>query len=258
MTTPATPSNSQPGEGRNLAAEDAAAALRTSDDELGQFWGKYRTLIIGVCLLVLAAILGKGLWDYIARKNDLGIQEKYAAATTPEQVKAFAAAHPDHPLGGIAHLRAADEAYAAGRTAEAATAYEKAIEILKEGPLAARARLGRTLTKAQAGQAAAAVTELQQIADDANQFTAVRAEAIYHLASLAADAANAADLQKYAAQLLQVSPESPWNMRVMGLQANLPPPAAPAISAPAPAAPAAGEKKDDTAPSIQLNLPGKK
>lgn len=258
MTTPATPSNSPRGDDRNLVAVDATNAV-SFEEKLHVFWGKNRTLIIGVCVLVLVAILGKGAVDYFSRQKDLDVQKAYAAATTPEQLKTFAAAHTDHALAGIAHLRIADDAYATGKSADAISGYDKAAGILKEGPLVVRAKLGRALAKIQAGQAAEATNELKQIADDATLFNAVRAEAIYHLASLSAEALNAADLQKYAAQLMQVAPESPWNTRIMSLQVNLPPPAAPAISTPvtAPAAPGGEAKKADGSPNIQIKLPGK-
>ena len=36
-------------------------------------------------------------------------------ATTPEKLQAFAAAHPDHVLGGVAQLMVADEDSKAGK-----------------------------------------------------------------------------------------------------------------------------------------------
>lgn len=258
MTTPATPSNSKPtGDDRNLVAVDATNAV-SFEEKLHVFWQKNRSRVIGVCVLVLVAILAKGGWEYLAKQRELDVQKAYAAAATPEQLKAFIAAHPEHSLAGIAHLRMADEAYAAGKSAEAAASYDKAIGILKEGPLVARAQLGRALTKAQSGQAAEAANDFKRLADDATQFKAVRTEAVYHLASLAAEAGNAADLQKHAAQLLQIDPESPWNMRVMALQANLPPPAPAPSAIGVPGLPAGGEaKKDDATPSLQVKIPGK-
>ena len=261
MTTPATPSNSKPtGDDRNLVTVDETTAA-TFEDKLQVLWQKNRGLIIGLCIAVLLVIVGKGAWDYFARQKQLEIGRAYAAATTPEQLKSFAAAQADHPLAGVAHLRMADDAYAAGKYADAVTAYDKAIAILKDDPLTARARLGRALAKVHAGKAAEAQTELKQILDDAKQFKAVRTEAGYHLASMAVEARNAADAQKYTDQLMQLDPQSPWTSRAMMLRASLPPivsaPTAPTTTEPAGTTPAPA-KKEEAASGVEVKLPGKK
>ncbi len=249
MTTPATPSNPQPaGDDRNLVPVDPTTELGF-EDKLHIFWDKNRKFIIGLCVAAFLVVLAKGGLDYMARQKELGVQQAYANATTPEQLKKFVANHGDHTLAGVALLRTADDAYSAGKAADAVAAYDQAIAKLKTGPLAARAQLGRALAKVQAGKAAEATTELKQMADDANQVTAVRAEAAYHLTSLAADSGNAADVQKYATQLMQIDPSSMWSQRAMMLRASLPAPApmempsaASTPSAPAPAPSDAGVK----------------
>jgi hypothetical protein len=252
MSMPASPSTpNSAGDDRNLVALDANTAL-TFEDKMSLFWRKNRGVVLGLCGLVLLAIIGKGAWDYLARQKELDVEKAYSAATSSEQLKAFAVVHPDHALGGIAQLRLADEAYAAGKTADAMTGYEKAAGALKNGPLGARAVLGRALTKAQSGKTAEATSELKQLAGDVNQPKAVRAEAAYHLTSLAVEAGNAADAQTFVDQLTQLDPMGPWAQRAMMLRATLP--ATPV------AAPAAGEgaKKEDAPPAVQLKLPGAK
>lgn len=253
MSTPATPSNPSPaGDDRNLVAVDATTAV-SFDEKLQVFWIKYRGAVIGFCAVVLLAILAKGGWDYLQRQKDEDVKKAYAAATTPEQLKTFSAAHGDHPLGGVAQVQIADEAFKAGKAADAVPAYEKAITILKEGPLASRAKLGRALAKLQSGKAAEGTDELKQLADDANEFKAIRTEAAYHLTSLAVEAGNATDAQKYSDQLMQIDPTSPWTQRGLSLRASLPAPAA--SSTPAAATPEA--KSDGAAPKVEVKLPGK-
>ncbi len=251
MSKPATPSRPTPaGDDRNLVATDAAHAL-TFEDKLHVFWDKNRNGIYGVCVAVVLAIVAKGAWEAMARKKEVEVGKAYAAATTTEQLKAFAAAHSDHALAGLAQLRIADEAYGAGKAADAVTGYEKALGVLKTGPLAARAKIGHALAQAQAGKAAEATKELKSLADDANQFKAVRTEATYHLTSLAVEAGNATDAQKYSDQLMQIDVSSPWTQRAMALRASLP-------AAPAPSAAAGEAKKDETAGAgVQVKLPGK-
>lgn len=254
MSTPATPSNPhRAGDDRNLVAVDETTAV-TFEDNLQLFWRKNRTAVLALCGLVLAFIVGKGAWEYMSRQKELELEKAYAAATTTDQLKAFSAAHADHPLGGIAQLRIADEAYAAAKSADALAGYEKAIAALKGSPLAARAQLGKALAKVQAGKAAEAVNDLKQLAGDTNQLKAIRTEATYHLASLAVDAGHAADAQKYTEQLMQIDPTSPWTQRGMALRATLPAQPAAATGATAPTT----EKKDDASAKVEVKLPGKK
>jgi hypothetical protein len=146
-------------------------------------------------------------------------------------------------------MRMADDAYKAGKAADAAGGYEKALSILKDGPLAARAKMGRALSLLQSGKAADAAGELNRIANDESQFKAVRAEATYHLASLAVDAGKADEVQKLVDQLMKIDVSSPWTQRAVALRASLP--ATPA----SPATPDA--KKEEPAGGVQVKLPGK-
>lgn len=253
MSTPATPSNPSPaGDDRNLVPVDATTAV-TFDEKLQVFWQKNRTFILGGCAIVVLVILGKGGWEYMQEQKENEVRKAYGAATTSEQLKSFSVAQGDHILAGLAQIQLADEAYTAGKGTDAVAAYDKAIATLKDGPLVARARLGRAMAKVQAGKAAEANTELKQLADDANQLKAIRTEAAYHLTSLAVEAGNAADAQKYSDQLMQIDPMSPWTQRGLALRATLPatPSAAPAAGTGAEA------KKDDAVPKVEVKLPGK-
>jgi hypothetical protein len=258
MSTPASPSTPSPaGDDRHLVAVDANSAL-TFEDKLSLFWQKNRGIVLALCGLVLLAIIGRGAWNYLARQKELEVQKAYATASTPEQLRAFAASHGSHVLGGIALLRIADETYVGGRAAEAAAGYDKALAALAGGPLEARALLGRAIAKAQSGNTAEATTELKQLAGDANRPSAIRAEAAYHLTSLAVEAGNAADAQTYGDQISQIEPMGTWAQRAMMLRATLPAaPAEPAPAAPSTPVPAPAGKQEDP-PALKLNLPNSK
>lgn len=230
MTTPATPSSPKPaGDDRKLVSVDENYIAPSFEDKLHLFWSKNGTGVMILCGLVLAGILGKGGYEYLQKQKELDIEKAYAAATTSDQIKAFAAANSEHSLAGVAYLRLADEAYTAGKSADAQAAYEKAAATIKTGPLAARAQLGRAMAKLQGGKADGAA-DLKQLAGDTALSKSVRAEATYHLASLAAEAANAADVQKYCDQLLQLEPNGPWTYRAMMLRATLPAAATPSAT----------------------------
>ena len=258
MSMSATPSNPTPaGDDRNLVAVDPAMTV-SFEDKLQLFWQKNRNLVFGLIVLIVLAIVAREGWQYLSAKKEKEIGGTYAAATTPEQLKAFAVSHSDHVLGGIAQLRIADEAYKAGKSADAIAGYDKAITSLKEGPLVARAQLGRALAKVQSGKAEGQA-ELKKIADDTKQVKAVRAEAAYHLTSLAVDAGDATEAQKYVDQLTQLDIASPWTQRAMAIRATLP--TQPATAAPAakdaPTSTQKGQKQDESSQPVQVKIPGK-
>ncbi|MBM3855742.1 MAG: hypothetical protein FJ399_21740 [Verrucomicrobia bacterium] len=250
MTTPATPSPQHPaGDDRNLVPADASTAA-SFEEKMQSLWAKYRNPLGWLCTVVVLGILAHGAWNYFAQQKELEIRQAFAAATTPEQLKVFAAGHTGHALGGVAQLQIADDAYKAGKAAEAIAGYEKALALIKDGPLAARAKMGRALARVPAGKVAEATAELKQLADDAAQFKAARTEAAYHLTSLAVEAGNAAEAQKYVDQLMQLDVSSPWTQRAMAVRASLP-------ATPAPSPAAADAKKEEPATAVQVKLPGK-
>lgn len=257
MSTPENPSSSQPvGHARPAAAADATQAANASpfDEQLQQFWVKSGKTVIAVCVVILLAILAKGGWEYMAASKEADLTKEYAAATTSEKLKTFAAAHPGHVLAGIAYLRLADEAYAAGKGADAVTNYEAAVKNLTGSPFLNRAELGQAMAKLQAGQTADAEAALKQIADRATEAKAVRLEAAYHLASLAQAAGRAEDAKKYTDQIIQIDASSSWAQRAMMLAAQ----SAPAVSATPAASVAPAADAAAAEPAIKLNVPAGK
>jgi len=248
MPTPVTPPSPPPtGDDRNLVPLNEVTA-GSLEDWLEIFWKKYGRAVMALFALIVLGVIGKGIWDYFANQKDLEVRKAYAAATTPELVKSFASTHSGHPLSAIARLRVADAAYTAGNSAEAITGYGEAMAALEDGPLQARAKLGRALAMIQGGRGTEGSAELKQLANDASGFKAIRTEAIYHLTSLAAEARDSTEVQKFSDQLMQIDPTSPWTQRAFELRSSLP----------VEAAPAAGSAGTPAAPSgVQLNLPGR-
>ena len=239
MTPSATPPSPAPsGDNRNLVAVGESYAAPSFEERLHSFWRTNSKIMTAALVVVLLAIVINGAFDYLAKQKERDIEQAYAAAGTSAQVKAFAAANSQHPLGGVASVRVADEAYTESRYADAITAYDQAASILKTGPLASRARLGSAVAKLQAGRAADAETALKALAVDLKEIKAYRAEASYQLASLAAAKGNAAEVKTYSDQLMQLDPASPWTQRSLALLVlaspveTTPSPAGPQISVP--------------------------
>lgn len=249
---PANPSPTNPaGDNRNLVAVDENSL--TFGDKLQVFWEKNGKAVIILCVAVILGVVARGLWQYFAKQRELEVEKDYAAATTPEQLKAFASSHSGHTLAAIAQLRMADDAYTAGKFAEAATGYDQALAVLKAGPLAARAQLGRGIARIESGKTAEGTADLKQIFEDEKQLKAMRAEAGYHLASLAAEARNSDEVQRISDRLMQIEPASLWSQRALSLRARLPVTAAPSNAPAATAAP----KPAEASTGVKLNLPTK-
>ena len=177
------------------------ATAQSFEEGLHRFWARNRNAVYVLCSLVLAGIIVRGGWDYFSAQREAEIGQEYAAAKTPEMLKAFAASHEGKPLAGAAELRLGDEAYAGGRAADAVAAYGKAVGLLPAGVFASRARLGLAMSEIQAGRASEGEAALKQISSDPGEPKAARAEAAYQLASLAAAAGRADEVKRLAVPL---------------------------------------------------------
>jgi hypothetical protein len=213
-----TPSN------KNAATDLPAEpnALPNFEAKLHGFWQKNRNAIFAVCAVALLAVAARGGWQLFTAQREKSIAADYVAATTAEKLHDFAHLHQGSPLGGVAHLRLADDEYAAGNYPDAIVDYTQASTALVGTPFAGRAQLGAAIAKIQAGRAADGEAQLKQVADDITLLKAVRAEAAYDLASAAVNEGRADDAKKFVAQVQQVDPDGPWAKRAIDLTANQP------------------------------------
>ncbi|OHE89327.1 MAG: hypothetical protein A3G75_00715 [Verrucomicrobia bacterium RIFCSPLOWO2_12_FULL_64_8] len=225
------------------------------DEQVRTFWEKNRNSLLTVCVAVILAILVRGAWDWQSARREAGIQAAFAAATAPEKLRAFSRDHVGHPLAGAAHLKLADDAYAAGRYAEALSDYEKAGPALPDTPFAARALLGKAMCLIQSGKDTDGMAILNRLADDATQMRATRCEAAYHLAGLALAAGKYDEATKRVDLIMQLdsggltNQRASWAQLAMLLRIRIPVPMAPGAAAPA------GQKGEST-PAASIKLPG--
>ena len=208
----------------NLPAEAAAPSVPSFEERLRVFWEKNSKTVYALCVVVLLAIIGRGALEYYEHQKEEGIKADYAAATTPEKLKAFINQHPQHSLAAVASLTQGDEAYSAKNYADALSNYQRASEILKTGPFAGRARLGVAIAKLNLGQTAEGEDKLKQIANDTTQLKPVRAEGAYHLATLAVEAGRIDDATKFLELISSIEPNGSWAQRAMMLRTSLPAP----------------------------------
>ncbi|MFZ5494337.1 MAG: tetratricopeptide repeat protein [Verrucomicrobiota bacterium] len=203
----------------NQPKDQAAAPHQPGFEEAVQaFWEKNRGLILAACVIALLVVIGREGWGHYQASREREIRGAYArAADRPEQLATFAKAHEGHALAAIALLRIADQRYAAGDYRQARENYTKAAAGLKHGALLGRARIGAAMSQLNSGDKTAAEAALKEIAADAALAKGVRAEATYHLAALALEAGNTAEVSRLATEIGKIDPTSVWSQRATSL-----------------------------------------
>jgi hypothetical protein len=213
MATPAESSQPKSPEGDN-----APAYHPDLDEQLHGAWQKYGKTIAYAAVLVLAFYVIRGGIEFFHGQHEADVEQEFAAAKTPDQLKAFVGSHPDHKLAAVAEIQIADDSYASGQLASAIVAYRQAIPMLKGDPLQSRAEIGLAMSQAQSGNAAEGEAGLRKVLEDGGQLPVIRAEAGYQLeALLAADGKSSQELIGVATQLQQIDPSSPWTQRAFSL-----------------------------------------
>jgi hypothetical protein len=198
------------------------------DEQLHEIWEKNHQLIIGAIIAVALVIIGRGVWDWYSARRQADIQTAFTAAATPEKLRGFIRDNAGHPLAGAAYLKLADDAYAAGKYADAVGDYDKAIAALPGTPFAARAQLGKAVCLIQAGRNADGTGLLKQLADDTAQLRTTRCEAAYHLATLAFAENRFDEVVKHTGLIMQLDQQSlesridSWARRAMSLRFRVP------------------------------------
>lgn len=177
-------------------------------------WVRNRQAILFICVAALLAIVGREGWQSYAASREREVQAEYAKiADQTAKLAVFAEAHPGHALAGVAWLRLADEKFSAGDFKTAMTHYRKAVGTLKNEALLGRAKLGAAISQLNGGDQPAGEVALKAISADATIAKGARAEAAYHLASLAAGAGKTDEVKKLADEITKIDATSSWAQR---------------------------------------------
>ncbi len=215
--------NIPPPAGHQPPEQAAAPAQPGFEEAAHAFWEKNRSLILMVCVAALLVIIGREGWHFYAAKQEQDIRAAYARADDrPEQLAAFVKAHGNHALAAVATLRIADQRYAAGDYRQALENYNKAAAGLANPALLGRARMGAAMSQLNSGDKAAAENALKAISADAALSKGVRAEATYHLASLALEAGNTAEVSRLVTEIGKIDPTGIWSQRATMLVVGRP------------------------------------
>ena len=210
MNTPV-PSTPSPSSAAALAGRRGESGWRTPaiDEPLHGFGRRTAQALIVLCGLVLLFYIGRAGWDYIAGAEGRGHAAGLSPPHDPEQVEGLCRRPPGPLPGGVAELQLADEAYAAGGWRTPPRRLHPGHALLKTGPLAARAQLGLAMAKIQSAVGPRVRRRCSQLADDTHQLRPSGRRPPTSLASLAASAGRADEVQKLGAQLMQMDPQQP-------------------------------------------------
>lgn len=154
---------------------------------------------------------------YVQDRREQGVQATFAALVEPADLLAFAQAHTDHPLGGTAYLKLADQAYTEERFTEAAERYAEAAKILAASPFGDRARLGQGMAQLRAGKPAEAAQALEALREDLKVAVSIRAEAAYQLAVHHWENSKAAEAKTLLVWVTELEDAGFWAQRAQGL-----------------------------------------
>ncbi|RXK54653.1 tetratricopeptide repeat protein [Oleiharenicola lentus] len=215
--------NIPPPAGHQTPDQAAAPAQPAVEEALHSFWEKNRRLILMLCVVALLVVIGREGWQYVQAEREKSVQADFArAGDRTEQLATFAKANEGHTLAAIAYLRIADQRYAAGDYRQALENYNKAVTGLTNSALLGRARVGAAMSQLNAGDKTAAETSFKAIGADAALTKGIRAEATYHLASLALEAGNSAEVSRLVAEIGKIEPAGVWSQRASTLLVGKP------------------------------------
>ncbi len=224
---------------------DAPAVDTGFELALHEFWVRNRNFVLLLCAAALLVIAGREGWQYFAAAREKDLQADYAkAGDTADRLAKFADDHAGHALAGVAYLRVADEKFSIGDFQPAANFYQKAAGSLQNDALLGRAKLGAAVSQLDGGDQAGGEAALKALSADPAVFKSARAEAAYHLASIAAGAGRADEVRKLADQISLIEANGPWAQRATMLVAGLPAEAAKPLAA----------EKSATTPSLGISF----
>ncbi len=193
----------------------------SSEEQFHTFWQKNSTTIYLFCAAIALVIIGRGVWGYVAAEKESSTESAYAAATSPDGLRSFVSSHDGHPLAGAASLQLADQAYTGEKYAEAATNYEASLKSLPAGVLAYRAHLGLAMAQVQSGKSADGESALKSLSSDTEAPSAIRAEATYQLASIAAAAGRTDEAITLSEKVASLDQVGWWAQRAYALRSTL-------------------------------------
>lgn len=205
---------------RNLVKKELDAEL-PPEERIKLWWERNRAALAVGAIVALVIVIGFQGIRLQREAFDRKVQEAWLEVTTDEARLAFAEQYETHPLGGIAWLKIGDAAYADSNFEEAQIAYETASEALVEPVFQGRARIGAAISALKNGERERARLALEQLAGDPAMFEAIRAEAAFHRALMAAEDKDTEAFERYRQLLMTLQYTQGWMSRLETVEAQI-------------------------------------
>ncbi len=205
---------------RNLVQKELDAEL-PPEERIKVWWERNRVALALGAIVALVIVVGFQGIRLQREAFDRKVQEAWLEIADAEERLAFAERYGSHPLGGIAWLKIGDAAYAESNFEEAQIAYEKANTALVEPVFQGRARIGAAISSLKNGDRERARLALEQLAGDPEMFDALRAEAAFHRAILAAEDKDVETFERYRQMLMSLQYTQGWINRLESVEAQL-------------------------------------
>lgn len=212
ISNPTLPEDQQADERNLIDAEESEEV--SFEDRIHLYWMDNKAFISG-CIAVLALlIIGfNGMKIYVSYAENK-LQSSYAEASANDSLEDFAKAYSSKPLGGLAALEVADEAYLAEDYATAIEFYDIALDSVDNDLLLGRANVGQAFAAYYNGDEEKGLAQLRALATDSSLPEAIRAQAAYHLAINADVSGDEEAYENYASQVTSSSTAGQWQRRM--------------------------------------------
>ncbi|NBB78083.1 MAG: hypothetical protein GVY36_01335 [Verrucomicrobia bacterium] len=184
------------------------------EDRVSIYWSENKGFITGSIIVLALVIIGFNGARIYQERAEAKVQAAYAEAKAADTLDAFAQAHTNDELGGLAALSVADTAFEAEDFERAVNFYTIASGALEGTILEGRALIGQAFARFYNGQENDALAQLADIAANATLPDAARAEAAYHLAIEADLAGRSDEFDRYAAQIENSELAGQWQQRL--------------------------------------------
>lgn len=210
---------------RNLVEVDDALAEASFDDRLWLWWQRNGTAVIAgaaAALIVTGIIQAAQLMQQQQLK---GMQNDYIEAVGDmDALLAFGQKHSDKPLGAVALLKVADDAFENEDFAAAAEHYRKVADTASELPIGARARLGQAMALISQGGTGgeAGFALLASIAQSETVLPSLRGEAAFRRTILAIEAEDFETAQQFMKTVNEIDDDSIWAVQLKQIADNVP------------------------------------
>lgn len=210
------------GDDRNLVGVEEAFKEADFEEKMWMLWNDNKTAIMSGALVVLFAVVGFQVFRWYQEDSVRKMQAAYAAANDEAAKLAFAASHNDKALSGVGLLSIADEKYAADAFTEAATLYSQAADALQGHLAQGRAMIGQGVALIRAEDIEGGKLVLNELAGGKDFLQSYKAEAIYHLASIAVQDKQYDEAKLLISQMETLDYAGIWASQLDGIKRSKP------------------------------------